>query len=125
VGAGAPLANQNRRTHGFYGTILTRQELADLDAYSADTPLDAELACARVALRRVANFFCSIDPTQHDERSLSATDYTRLAGLVFQGARTVARLLSIRSELHLGPDVLEAAMHAALDEISEEWGIDL
>jgi hypothetical protein len=125
VGAGAPLANQNRRTHGFYGTVLTRQELADLDTYSADTPLDAEIACARVALRRIADFFCSIDPTQHDERCLTAADYARLAGLVFQGVRTVARLVSIRSKLDPGPDVLEAAMHAALDELSEEWGIEL
>jgi hypothetical protein len=49
-GAGGPLANQNARTHGFYGRILSDQELADLVIYAADMSLDDELACVRVAL---------------------------------------------------------------------------
>jgi hypothetical protein len=46
VGAGAPEANQNARTHGFYASVLDPQELADPIAYADDMTLDDEIACA-------------------------------------------------------------------------------
>ena len=126
VGAGAPLANQNRRTHGFYASVLTRQEAADLVAFAADTSLDAEIACARISLRRVMTLLLASDKPQPDTLPVSIEQYTRLAALALQAARTIARLLSIKSKLgESGPDSPMAAIGAALDELSAEWGVEL
>ena len=58
--------------------------------------------------------------------SLSETEYLRAAGLVFQGARTIARLLREQQALTSGSDNrFQAIMDAALDGLSEEWGIEL
>jgi len=52
LGAGAPPGNQNARTHGFYASAITRDELADILTHAADTTLDSEIAITRIALRR-------------------------------------------------------------------------
>jgi hypothetical protein len=117
-GAGAPEGNQNARKHGFYARTLSPDELADLLA-DADLNLSAEIVCARVALRRVLEFLSS----HHGD--LSSADQVRAWGLVFHGARTVARLLR---DLHaLGGDIDRFAevTGQALDKLSDEWGIPL
>jgi hypothetical protein len=53
VGAGAPLGNQNRTTRGFYASVLSRRELADILEGVDLTPLQSEIACACAALRRL------------------------------------------------------------------------
>ena len=45
--------SENATTRGFYSTVLRPDELADLVTYAGDLSLDHEIACARVALRRV------------------------------------------------------------------------
>jgi hypothetical protein len=120
VGAGGTLANQNARTHGFYGRILSEQELADLVAYAADMSLDDELACVRVALRRTLDFIRDA-PEPHDEAT-----FLHAVGLIFRGARTVALLLSYRQALaSTGSDPFLEIIYQALDEIDEKWEIDL
>lgn len=120
VGAGGPLANQNARTHGFYGRILSEQELADLVAYAADMSLDDELACVRVALRRTLDFIRDA-PEQLDESA-----FLNAIGLIFRGARTVALLLSYRQALAAGAgDAFLKVIYQALDEINKEWEIEL
>ena len=117
-GAGAPSRNQNARKHGFYARTLSPDEIADLLA-DADLNLKAEIACARVALRRVLEFL-SNDPSQ-----LSSADQIRACGLVFQGTRTVSRLLR---DLHaLGGDIdrFDEITGQVLDDLGREWGIDL
>jgi hypothetical protein len=53
-------------------------------------------------------------------------DYARLAALAFQGARTVARLLRDNHAMGNQPSSeLMAALDMALDELSEEWGVEL
>jgi hypothetical protein len=102
VGAGARLDNENRRTHGFYAKAVTREELADLVAHEDSLSLTPEIACAPVAFRRL------------------------LHHLTTSGARTVARLLHVQNELGGGPsDELPAAISKALDELGEEWDVDL
>ena len=120
VGAGGTLANQNARTHGFYGRTLSERELADLVAYAADMSLDDEIACVRVALRRTLDFIRDA-PGQLDESS-----YLNAISLIFRGARTVALLLSYRQALAAGTgDAFLKIIHHALDEINEKWEIEL
>lgn len=120
VGAGGPLANQNARTHGFYGRILSEQELADLVAYAADMSLDDEIACARVALRRTLEFI------RQDPDQLDRADFLHAAGLIFQGTRTIALLLLDRRALHAeSADAFQAFINQVLDEVNKEWDIDL
>jgi hypothetical protein len=115
-------AVHTRRSHGFYADALEPRELADLVAYGGDLSLDDEIACARVALRRVLAALGA----PGDEKGLSASDFARLAGLAFQGTRTVSRLL--RDQRTLSGDAADGineAIGAALDELSVMWGVEL
>ena len=56
-------------------------------------------------------------------RRLEARDYVRFIGLTFQGANTLSRLLRTRHDQPDNPG--ERIMDEALDELSEEWGIEL
>ena len=117
---GAPVGNQNRRTHGFYSQYLHRDELADLVASAGEWSLEGEVAIARVALRRLMAYLARAD-------ELSPLDYTRVANVAFRGARTVARLMQEHYDLTqvTGTDELTQALNAALDSLSEEWGVEL
>jgi len=120
--AGAPPGNQYGRTHGFYSTVLEPDELADLVVYADDLSLDDEIAAARVGLRRVLSALTAAK----DDGPASRQAYGHLAGLVFEGARTVARLL--RDQRAISGDAaggLSGAIAQALDELSVEWGIEL
>jgi hypothetical protein len=111
---------EDTREAGFYGHTLSDEELADLVIYAAELSLDDEIACTRIAVRRTLEFL--------NQRlgSLSETEYLRAAGLVFQGTRTIARLLREQQALSGGSDNrLQAIFDAALDGLSEEWGIEL
>lgn len=116
-GAGAPQGNQNRTIHGFYGREYTLEEVADLVNHAIDDSLDDELAAARVATRRVLRQL-------HEE--LEASEYAALASLIFTGTNTIARLLrtqrSLRGE---SADGIAGAIATALDELANEWDIDL
>lgn len=120
VNAGAPLDNQNARTHGFYAQTLSEQELADLVIYAADMSLDDEIACARVALRRTLEFI------RQDPDQLDRADFLHAAGLIFQGTRTIALLLLDRRALHAeSADAFHSFINQVLDEVNKEWKIDL
>lgn len=116
--AGAPLGNSNARTHGFYDTELTDQELADLVIHAANSTLDDEIALARVALRRLMNYL-------DKKRELPPNEMAAIAPHVFGGARSVARLLRDRRALSGdAADGLLGAIATALDELGSEWGRD-
>ena len=70
---------------------------------------------------------CVLDVlSRHDGDRLPPDQYARLAGLAFQGTRTVARLLRNRRALSGdATDGLLGAIGQALDELSTEWGVDL
>ncbi len=124
--AGAPPGNRNRLVHGFYANVLHPQELADLVAHAGDTTLDAEIAIARVALRRIlAMLLTGCTPGPHP-RPLDAHDYARFTALAFHGASAVSRLLRTRQQLggEQSGQIL-AVFAQALDELGAEWGIDL
>ena len=128
VGAGAPPGNQNRRTHGFYAAV---QPPGDLDreqllALARDETLDTEIAVARLALRRVLDLLLAAEPADLAAAGLTPYEYARLAGLAFQGARTVARLFRDKVDLASRPGAgLPAFVAQALDELAGEWDVDL
>ena len=111
---------EHAREPGFYGHTLSDEELADLVIYAAELSLDDEIACTRIAVRRTLEFL------GQRPGSLSESEYLRAAGLVFQGTRTIARLLREQQALSGGSDNrFQTIMDAALDGLSEEWGIEL
>jgi hypothetical protein len=120
VGAGAPPGNQNHTVHGFYSSALSPAEVADLLAHTGASTLEGEIACARIALRRVLAHLTAAGV------GLSPLDYAKLASLAFQGARTVARL--VRDNHALGgrsSDELYAIFDQVLDDLSGAWDVDL
>ena len=130
VGAGAPLGNRNRLTHGFYSTAFSLEELEDVQDHDPDSVLKSEIACARVALRRVLALLNA--PTVatfedgHQTIVLTPADFARLVGLALQATRTVARLLRDKRALSgEAADGIASAIAQALDELSTEWGVDL
>ena len=105
---------------GFYSSSLSEEELADLVSYAAEESLEDEIACARIAMRRTLGFL------NREQDSMSETEFLRAAALLFQGARTVALLVREQHALTGGEDGrLEEVFDAALDVLSEEWGIAL
>jgi hypothetical protein len=123
---GAPPGNQNRLVHGFYATILQPKDRDDLVAYAADATLDAEIVIARVALRRILGMLLTGCTPGPDGIPLTAWDYARFAGLAFQGAGTISRLLRARKILTGDREsALSRAIDQALDELGEEWGVEL
>jgi hypothetical protein len=72
---------------GFYSRTLTDEELADLVRHAAELTLEEEIACTRIAVRRTLEFL------SEGRGGLSEANFMRAAGLVFQGARTIARLM--------------------------------
>ena len=118
--AGAPAANQNARTHGFYARTLSPEEMGDLVFDAADVTLDDEIACARIALRRALEFI------QQDSEALDREQYLRAAALIFSGTRTIARLLRDRHALSAeSAGEIADFINQALDELSLEWGREL
>lgn len=117
---GAPIANQNRRTHGFYSRYLHPQELADLAAYASDNTLDAEVALARVATRRLLTILDTGTMPGPNSQPLTPIDYLRCIGLTFRGVGLLSRLLRIRHELGSDePSPFLAALSEALDRMNE------
>lgn len=117
VGAGAPVGNQNNRTHGFYSRFYSAAEIEDLGG-DVDQSLDSEIKVVRVALRRALRV---LEDDAADPALVAA-----LVPLVFAGGRTVARLLRDRKLLS-GEDgeTVMREMSDALDDLAAEWGVKL
>ncbi|NIV33212.1 MAG: hypothetical protein GWN58_28330 [Anaerolineae bacterium] len=105
---------------GFYDQALSEEELADLVIYAAEQSLEDEIACTRTAVRRTLAYL------QERSGSMSESEFLQATGLLFQGARTIARLLREQHALTGGEDSrLQAIIDAALDGLSEDLGIQL
>lgn len=115
-----PASPEDVSEPGFYDQALSDEELADLVMYEAELTLDDEIACTRAAVRR------TLELLNERPGSLSESEYLRAAGVVFQGTRTIARLLREQQALSGGSDGrFQEIMDAALDGLSEQWGIEL
>jgi hypothetical protein len=123
---GAPPGNQNRLVHGFYATALQPKDRDDLVSYAADNTLEAEIVITRVALRRILGMLLTGRTPGPEGVPLAAWDYARFAGLAFQGAGAVSRLLRARQTLIGGRQGdLDRAIGQALKELGDEWGVEL
>lgn len=103
--------------HGFYNRTYSLEEIADLVNLAVDDSLADELAATRVAVRRVMGQL-------HHE--MAPEEFARLAGLVFRGANTIARLVRAQQAIAGGASgQLSRAIAQALDELAAEWGVPL
>ena len=115
---GAPSGNQNACRHGFYSRVLQAGELAGLVECAANLSLEDEIATARIALRRLM--------TRLGAGALETKELNALVALVFNGTRTISRLLRDQRSLSgESADGLAGAIGAALDELGTEMGIEL
>jgi hypothetical protein len=94
------------------------------DAAPAD--LDAHIAQLDESLRGLAVHVRRLDAQLERDPAL-LSGYTRLLNLQGQLASRLARLLHERQQIRQaeGEDLLHDAMNDALDQLSEEWGIQL
>ncbi len=104
----------------FYSPIMKREELAALaDLAEVTVTLEGEIACARILIRRLIAYM--------NEREPEGMEMLRFAKTVFKGTAAVARMLEKEHTLRtLAQQAgLTPAIYQALDELAEEWGIDL
>ena len=121
--SGAPLGNRNALTHGYYASTLHPDDLATLDEQATHSSLDGEILIIRIALRRLQHMILTGLTPDPDPQPLHVQDYARFIGLTFQAANTLSRLVRVRFELP--DDPWTRIMDMVLDDLSEEWGIEL
>jgi hypothetical protein len=86
-------------------------------ALALDDSLEDELAATRIAVRRVMQQL-------HEE--LSVDEYAHMAGIIFRGTNTVARLLRINKALSKENDSeIATGIGEALDLIGPEYDLEL
>jgi hypothetical protein len=122
--AGAPPGNTNHLIHGYYTGVLSRAETSGLSETLEAGTLDAELLIARAALRRLFQIISAGTTPGPDPKPLTAEDYARYVGLVFQGASTIARLTRIQVTLPDHVSNFEKYMEEVIREYGEEIGVD-
>jgi len=113
VGAGAPKGNGNAVKHGFYRSVLTADEVADLVTHAENDTIDDEIALTRVLLRRLMKRLQEPDVDLGELRAVSP--------LIFTGARTVASLM--RQKKPSGG--IQDTINDILDELSSQYPIQL
>lgn len=117
---GAPEGNSNATKHGFYSGAFSNDELAQLVAYADDLTLDDEIGAARVTNARLLLY------TMQNADGLDADTLSRLVVAQMRGLKTVADLLRAKRAVSgEAGDGIAGAIAAALDELGNEWGIEL
>lgn len=111
---GAQLDNVNAVKSGFYGRLFTEEEVVEIGRLAlAELSLDEEISMLRVLMRRVVD--AKLDPAE-------ACD------LFGRASGQLRRLIATRDDLQnraASEESVESAMAAALDELSEELGVEL
>jgi hypothetical protein len=96
---GAPIGNQNARTHGFYAKVLTPDEKRELKLAGGMDGLDQEIAILRIKLRALIG---------RDDCNLR---------LINQTAATLAKLYTITHSLgNTDTAKLKEAFHSVIAE---------
>jgi hypothetical protein len=111
---GAPLGNQNARTHGFYAGIAHRDPSPD------ECTIDAVIADLYCKQKRLSRYI--------DERAddLPPADFARFLRIHAQNSSRLGRLLRDRDVLTGGwNEFLDESISMALSELSEVLGTDL
>ncbi len=111
---GGQRSNVNALRHGFYSRTFSEEELVEIGRLAvAELSLDEEIAMLRVLIRRVL------------EANLPAKDVIEMLG---RAAGHLRRLVETKMELEAAGDSEDAvsrAVQRALDDLSEELGVEL
>jgi hypothetical protein len=111
---GAPLGNQNARTHGFYANLTSPGSSHD------ECTIDGVIADLYRKQKRLSRY---IDEKMDD---LPPADLARFLRLHAQSSSRLGRLLRDRDILKGGwNEGMDAIIAQTLDELGEEWGVDL
>lgn len=102
----------------FYAPFFEDAELKALGAIREPNRLEGEIMLVRGAMR-----WLLVDAQRKE--SLTGHALERRTGRLFAGTETLARLLQAERELEKGADGIPLPIAEALDEIGEEWGIEL
>jgi hypothetical protein len=121
--AGAPAGNQNARKHGFYSSIITADERADLVAHATEMSLADELGLNRVLLRRAGEYLLNRVLLRRAGEYLMAEELTlsqfaHVVNLIQNGSRVILQLIQ-QSEQS------ESIWDDVLDELSRTLGMKL
>lgn len=106
------------RGEALYAEFFSAREFKVLTAVAQSSSLQGELFLVRGVLRWL----------MRDARAgqgLTEHKLERRAGTVFAGTAVLTRMLQVERELERGVDGVPRPIAEALDEIGEEWGIDL
>lgn len=102
----------------FYSPIMSRKELVALaDLGEASVTLEGEIAVVRILIRRLMTYMA--------EQKVEGMEMLLFTKTVFKGTAAVARLLEKERALAEQFDDMQPAIDQALDELAEEWGIDI
>ena len=108
---------RERGARGLYSRFLTAEDVAALPAGGTVQSLEDEIAFTRVVVRRLADLI---------EETNGVAEATRLADALFRGTGRVADLLRAQQTLsRQAAEGLLQAIEQALDELGEEWGVEL
>lgn len=107
---GAPIGNQNARKHGFYSTILSNQEKADIASHAAEMTTADELAYNRILIRRAGEYLLN--------EEITLAQFTNVCNLIQNGSRVILQLIQqSEAAANIWDDVL--------DELSVTLGLRL
>ena len=107
------------RADGYYDDHFDDEEFAILQAVAPETLLQSEIMLIRVVLRRLLVEF-------DKKHGLTGRDLEARAQALFRGAELIAHLLQHQRVLQgIGDDGLSPDIAQALDELSDELGMEL
>jgi hypothetical protein len=100
-----------------YGQYYTEEEIDELVEHAVEYDLEDEIAALRIRISRIMKQL---------EEKMTTEEYARLTDLQFKGSSTIARLM--RAQRAISGEAAEGisgAIGQALDEMANEWRIDL
>lgn len=101
-----------------YDHNFSDQEQARLQSLTHERSLSSEVRLIRVIVDRLTQ---DLGP-QHD---LTRADILNTVAALYKGAHMIGKLWKLQVEIEKGGDDIHPAIASALDEIGEEWNIDL
>lgn len=106
------------RGEALYAPFFEDADLAALEAIAEPNSLRGEIMLVR-------GFMRWLTADAHAHGPLTGHRLERRAAIIFAGTDTLSRVLQVERRLEIGPDGVPLPIAEALDEIGEEWGIDL
>jgi hypothetical protein len=121
----APEGNQSRLILDFYAAAVRPDERDHLEACASDATLAAEIAIARITLRRILRMVVTGETPGDNPSPLDSQDHARYVSLAFQGVGAISLLLRANHALGGGSSAIPEAIESALDALGERWDLEL